>query len=164
MDLVLPASAVRSQLYDRLSDRQKEWRWVEEELKQLDPALSIVYWGEREPPAPGVLPGRFHIARDNGPGMIPGYYPIMGPNGEYREPGSELVEMMRRQDMQNTRNVRNHRRSGEARGRSEERAKETAREGRVGEIKERLKAADRPGVAFADTRWSNKTAGKRGRK
>lgn len=131
-------------------------------LHDLDPNLGLVF---AKPNAfgPGIRPGYWHVRRRNEKGAD-SYFVIQGRNGEYREMDDAFLQQLREGDFQNTQVLRANDQLAGRRERSAERAKETAREARADEIAINVKAQVNPSIAFTDRRWSNRPAGKRGRR
>lgn len=132
-------------------------REVDAELKALNHRLELVWVGERAT-SPGLVRCRWHVRRrDRDAGVMDAYFPIVGPDGEYVEPTSQVVEMMRRNDLWKTdvrREVREHR---EARQREIEAQRKAASEENIENFALRAKAKINPGVSFNTARpWTNR--------
>jgi hypothetical protein len=145
------------------SRHSQEWKHWNSLLRDIDPRLSYVFVPMMDDPPVGVIPLRWHIVRVNESGPD-SYWPLLDDNGQYREIGSNDLEDFKGRDLWNS-TVRHElatlrRRKAE----SKARAKETKREGRVDEIKANINALTRPSVLVSDVPWSNRSAGKRGRK
>lgn len=85
MDLWLPFDAEREQQIDYATSQAREARRLEAELKGMDPHLSVVFVGPRAPGAPGIVPGAWHIRRENAE-TIDSYWPILNPDGSPAPP------------------------------------------------------------------------------
>lgn len=164
--LILPdavrESMEREQLVD---DHLARGKWLGRELRALDPALSCVWVKENVPEhvaeRHGMVPGRWHVRRENQPPAEPSYKPIVGPLNEYREPDSGVLEELRRQDMWNPEVAARY--FGETKRKEAERERDAARvrEARREDIALNVKAKLNPGVSFGDGRWSYRAGAKR---
>jgi hypothetical protein len=77
-------------------------KWTEE-LKRIDPHLTIVWIGENSEVGDlDLVPGRWHIKKKV-PGGDDEYFPLVGEQGEYREPGGWMLDMLNANDMWNPR-------------------------------------------------------------
>lgn len=72
--------------------------WLNRELRNKDPLLSLVWIHEKAPEGGGIIPGRFHVKRSN-PAGVDTYMPLAGPDGEYREPGSWVLAELDKRDL-----------------------------------------------------------------
>lgn len=80
-------------------------KWLARELREIDPALDVVYIGENAPSEfPDIKPGRWHIRRRGG-GQLDTYFALVGPDGEYREPGAWLIDEFKARDLWNPKNM-----------------------------------------------------------
>lgn len=69
-------------------------------LRDLDPNLELVFFGERAEDIYGIVPGRWHVRRNNkDTGAPDSYLPIQGRKGEYREPDFGVIDDLRRNDL-----------------------------------------------------------------
>lgn len=164
-DLWVPDSAridhdLESQL-ERLNERHAWLKHFDRELRAMDPYLSLVKATENAT-EPGLTPGYWHIKRDN-PHDIASYYPLRGENGEFVEPGSEHLEMMRRNDLTNPENFKRMVRDSEAHLRRIEDQKRERSEQRREEFAERMESYERAQVSMNDG-WTNSVKGKRAKK
>lgn len=67
-------------------------------LRDLDPNLELVFFGERAEAIYGIVPGRWHVKRTN-PGAPDSYMPIQGRDGEYREPDFGVIDQLNQADL-----------------------------------------------------------------
>lgn len=118
------------------------------ELRRIDPRLELVWWPETNRPAPGFIPGRYHIVRHAegaGAGLVE---PVVDELGGFREPDSGMFEWLRRSDMWNDRAMADRRRAMQAMKDAEagRRAREDA--DRREELRDRVNAATRATVSM----------------
>lgn len=131
------------------------------ELRKLDPLLRM---GRAKPMAyePGfsVRPGLFHIVREN-ESAPPTVQPITGPDGEsFSEPSSQVLESLRRNDLQNPRVYGALIAQHELRERAEEQQLVADRDERQTEMLEHWAAVSRTQVSMnTDTPWAQNHAG-----
>lgn len=158
---VPPTAQIDHELDSQLErlGRRHEWlKYFDRELQAMDPRLSLVKASESAT-EPGLKPGYWHIKRDNEQTMAT-YYPLQGHDGEFVEPGSEHLEMMRRNDLTKPENFKRLVEQGEAHlRRIEEQRKERAEE-RQTEFAERFESVQRAHVSMKDG-WTNSVKGKR---
>lgn len=161
-DLWVPDTArinhdLESQL-ERLGRRHEWLKYFDRELQAMDPRLSLVKASETATQT-GLKPGYWHIKRDNEQTMAT-YYPLQGEEGEFVEPGSEHLEMMRRNDLTKPENFDRLVRQSEAHlQRLEEQRRERA-EQRQTEFAERYESAQRAQVSMKEG-WTNSVKGKK---
>lgn len=164
--IVLPDWVARNHARRRIMEDQSsglsQTRYWNPILEQIDHRLELVMVGRWDDHPGGVIPYRWHILRRNEAGPD-SYWPIVGPNDSFREMGSDVIEDFKGRDLWNPTVRHEVETVRRRRAASEERAKETRKEARVGEIAMNIKAMDSPGVPFNDVRWSARSAGKRGR-
>lgn len=162
MGLILPDSVRMSmELEDQLEllgDRHDWLKHFDRELRALDPYLSLVKASESAT-EPGLKPGYWHVKRDN-PSEMDSYYPLEGAEGEFVEPGSEHLELMRKNDLQRPGAFKEF----EARHKAVADAKayrlaEQARE-RTETMAERIEVIDRAQVSMKDG-WTNSVKGRK---
>lgn len=138
-------------------------KWFDRELKQIDSRLSLER-ARTDVNAPGLVPGYWHIVRDNTEfGAPKSMYPIMDHEGGFLEPSSAVLEHLKRNDLQRPGAMDDLRRR-EQRARDElAKAKERLHGERIAEIADRIKAYDSPGVSLAKTNrsWSYRARAKR---
>ena len=152
-------------LPERVAATLERERWAQEVaeyakaynpmLKEIDAGLSLVFV-KADATAPGLRPGRFHVRMKNRTGGADLYMPIETEDGGFREPASDILDRLRRCDLQNPEVNREFRRAEERR--EEDRLKEEARmrEARIDGIAGRIKAYDSPSVSFQNigSGWS----------
>lgn len=98
--LILPATVQANIERERVSEKFEALRWFEYQLRQLDPKLSLVRVSGRAE-VYGVIPGYWHIVRDNSDSGEPdSYMPLKGEHGEPVEPDSGVLERLRAADLQ----------------------------------------------------------------
>lgn len=166
MSLILPDWVARNVQREQMlaSADPAQTRYWNRRLKHElhDEGLSLAFAGEGAC-GPGIVPGRWHIKRRH-PGVADTYWAVQTPDGGFREMSDAVLQQFRAGDLWNTQ-VRADRDRFIARAeRSAERAKVTAKEQRVDDIKDNLNALERPSVSFSDTPWTNRPSGRRGRK
>jgi hypothetical protein len=116
-------------------------KWLAEALKGIDPELSVV-WAKEGADDDRLVPGRWHVRRDNSRHGLPDtYMAITAPDGGYREPDAGVLDELAQRDM---------RRAGNGPD-----AQVRAREAR--EAKLRARAAERAGEAREDTYYLAKS-------
>lgn len=162
MSLWVPPTAqidheLDSQL-ERLGRRHEWLKYFDRELQAMDPRLSLVKASESATEI-GLKPGYWHIRRDNEQTMAT-YYPLQGEAGEFVEPGSEHLEMMRRNDLTKPENFDRLVRQGEAHLRRIEQERDERAEERRTEFAERYESIQRAQVSMNDG-WTNSVKGKR---
>lgn len=140
-------------------DKRHQWlKFFDRELRAMDPYLSLVKASDTAT-EPGLIPGYWHIKRDN-PNDMATYYPLRGQDGEFVEPGSEHLEMMRRNDLTKPDNFKRLVREGEAHLKRIEDQKREVSDQRREEFAERLESKERAHVSMTDN-WTNSVKGKR---
>lgn len=76
-------------------------RYLDKALKAKDPNLGLVFIkpdiAEWDLPV-GAVPGRWHI-QIKSPQFVTTYEPIVGPNNSFREPASDILDMVDRMDL-----------------------------------------------------------------
>jgi hypothetical protein len=163
-DVVLHRMALEESLerYSRVQERAKHLRWLEAEMKALDPRLELVKAKDSVDIDSDLKPGYWHIrlrCEDDAPDPA---IPWMFPTGEFREPDSGILDFLRSRDLWN-RDVFEHATRQQTREEDARRAElEAGRDERVDEMATRIKSIDSPGVLFSDTPWTARTAMKRG--
>lgn len=143
---------------ERLNKRHDWLKYFDRELRAMDERLSLVKASENAT-EPGLVPGYWHIKRDNEQ-AIATYYPLRGDNGEFVEPGSEHLEMMRRNDLTKPENFDRLVRQGEAHLRKMEQESKERAQARTEEMAERLESLERASVSLSGD-WTNSVKGKR---
>lgn len=161
-DLWIPEKArldrdLDSQL-EQLGKRHAWLKYFDRELQAMDPYLSLVKASDTAT-EPGLTPGYWHVRRDN-PNDMATYYPLRGEKGEFVEPGSEHLEMMRRNDLTKPDNFKRLVREGEAHLKRIEDQQREVSEQRREEFAQRLESKERAHVSMADN-WTNSVKGKR---
>ena len=162
MGLILPDSVRMSmELEDQLEllgDRHDWLKHFDRELRALDPYLSLVKASESAT-EPGLIPGYWHVKRAN-PTEMDSYYPLRGDEGEFVEPGSEHLELMRKNDLQRPGafqefQARHKAVEDEMKARKADQARE-----RVESMAERIEVVERAQVSMKDG-WVNSVKGKK---
>lgn len=144
-------------------DHNGDWKRWNSLLRDIDPRLSYVFVPVLEQLVVGVIPLRWHIVRVNesGPDC---YWPLLTEDGGYREIGSNDLEDFKGRDLWNPA-VRHELTTMRRRKlESKARAKVTKKEQRIDELTSNVNAIRRPSVLVSDVPWTNRSAGKRGRK
>lgn len=167
-NLVLPEWVARNQRQRRIIEDQSsgvaQTRYWNPLLREIDPRLQLVFIGNVEGEIVGVVPWRWHICRVNETGPD-SYWPLTTKDGGVREMGSVDLEDFKGRDLWNP-TIRHElatmrRRRQEAKTRAEALRSEQ----RVHEIASNLNALNRPSAVFnTDMPWTNRPAGKRGKK
>jgi hypothetical protein len=138
------ANAEREAMVD---NHIKAGREVDKALKELDRHLSVVFFGDNAEPYPGIVPGRWHIRRQN-PETLDSYFPLQTPEGEYREPTMGDVERLKGADLWTADGMKRMRQQEENRRRAQEREQQRHAEDRQAEIASRIEI-DRDRVKHA---------------
>lgn len=143
--------AERLRLIDRGQSAIGVAKRLTRELKTMDPYIEgVVFISERvadlppEDSAPGVVPGRWHVAvraRDPREPMM--FWPLCGPEGEYRDPDNKLIDDMKGADLWRSGALEELRKRHERQHAEAERAKQTAREARIEQGAHIFRAAKR---------------------
>lgn len=147
---------------ERLTDTLDTMEHFNRALREIDPYLQLVRAKLVIEAGTPLKPGYWHLVRHN-PGAPPSITTIEGPDGEYVEPNSSIFEMLRKQDLQNPRAVRERRRFDEAARVAAEREEARERERVNAEVMERYLAGTRTQVSMVPG-WSQNAAGRRGRR
>lgn len=131
--------AERLRLIDRGASAIGIAKKLTAELKAMDPSIEgVVFISDRvadldpEDSAPGVVPGRWHVAvnaRDPREPMM--FWPLCGPEGEYADPNMKLVEDMKAADLWRPGALTELRQRHEREHQEAENAKQTEREARI---------------------------------
>lgn len=131
-------------------------------LRELDPLLRM---GRARPMAyePGwaIVPNYYHWVRDN-PTAPPSVTPITGPDEEWAEPDSRVLDMLRRNDLQNPLVFAAMLEQYDRQQKAEEKQEQVEDEERQREILERWQAASRVQVSTnRDSPWTQNMRGRR---
>jgi hypothetical protein len=93
----------REAYLDRLSDPAYARYW-NTHLRDIDERLKLVFVSEGAPPQADMVPGRWHVMRDNSDRGAPDtFWAITTKNGSYREMGSDVLDWLRSIDTWNPR-------------------------------------------------------------
>lgn len=162
MGLILPDSVRMSmELEDQLEllgDRHDWLKHFDRELRALDPYLSLVKASESATET-GLVPGYWHVKRDN-PSEMATYYPLRGDEGEFVEPGSQHLELMRKNDLQRPGAFKEFQERHKAvEDEMAARKADQARE-RVETMAERIEVIERAQVSMKDG-WTNSVKGRK---
>lgn len=162
MGIILPDSVrLNMELEDQLEllgDRHDWLKHFDRELRNLDPYLSLVKASENAT-EPGLVPGYWHVKRDN-PSEMATYYPLRGDSGEFVEPGSQHLDLMRRNDLQRPTAFKEFiKRQASVAELKAAKDAEDARE-RQETMAERIESIERAHVSMVDG-WSNSVRGKK---
>jgi hypothetical protein len=145
-----------------LADEVQHWT---RELKQIDETLELV-WAPESVEHPALVPGRFHIIERRPMPTPPNVIPLVGEDNEFREPGSWMFEMLRRNDHWSNRSQKIREEKAEQAAAARDRAAKREHEERSTEIDERIKALLNPGVSMhksAGRGWSYRASSRRAR-
>lgn len=113
-------------------------------LRDFDPNLELVFFGERAEAIGGIIPGRWHVRRNNREAGAPdSYMPITGRNGSYREPDFGVLDDLRRRDLWRTGALEDLDPYGHKELAKTEANKQRAAEGRRDEVATNIRAAHR---------------------
>lgn len=143
---------------EELNKRHDWLRYFDRELRALDPHLSLVRARENAT-EPGLVPGFWHIKRDN-PTTLPTFYPLRDEKGGFAEPSYSHLEMMRRNDLQKPGAFEDFVKRQEAGVRAEEKKRELQAEERREEMAERIAHLNNPSVSMTEG-WTNSVKGRR---
>lgn len=102
MGLVPPQIKAEYEREEFVEHAARSGRALDNALKQMDPALSVVFvrHGVPEDDLPGgVIAGRWHVRRDNPPPAVPSYIPITQPDGSYRDPDFGVLHELAERDL-----------------------------------------------------------------
>lgn len=136
-------------------------RW-NRELRRLDPLLRMVRAPEMEVVGTPLVPGCYHLIRDN-PDAPQSVTPITGPDGGFREPPGSLLEQLQSMDLQNPSVRRMRARVQQKLDEQQDRRREEIRGERQRDLLERWRAVSRTQVSTnTDTPWSQNVNGRRG--
>ncbi len=148
-EVILPASVILRDATERLNARHDHLRWLEQELRSLDPLLSLVRAKPTVAPGSPLKPGYWYIQRANPVGGAPQMIEWAFPDGSFREPDSGMLEFLRRRDLWNP-GVFEHAKKAQQRQEAETRARAAEQRGELrDELAGRVKAAVSPGVSLA---------------
>jgi hypothetical protein len=139
-----------------------EWlHYFDQALKEMDPKLSLVKAREDAPRYGGMIPGLWHVRRENGLGQRDTYLPIDDGNGNFVEPHMGILEGLRSNDMQRPGALDDMRKKWDAEQRDHEKRLQAFKDERMEEFKDRYRLHAYGSVSFADTRWKNSAKGRR---
>ena len=147
MSVVVPGWVVARER-EAMVDRQIGLaKYFNQQLEAIDDRMELV-WVKENADGPGLVPGRWHVKRRNDPPAPDTYIPICAPGGEYREPGEDVLDELRRRDLRNDTTRREIMSRSERREQSRQRDKEREREARQADIAQNIKAIESPSVLF----------------
>jgi len=95
--LLPPHIAANYEKEEMVDDQMQAAEALATALHQLDPNLSLTFFGERALPIDGIIPNRWHVCRKN-ESTADSYMPIVTPDGGYREPAFDILEELRKRD------------------------------------------------------------------
>lgn len=143
--LLVPASVAAEEeaaaINAEVDAQVTEARILADDLRRIDPTLSVVWVGENADD-PEVVPARWHI-RKRIAGTIDAYIPIVGPDGEYREPGPWVLDWLQAADLWNPQVHRSRREAKDRHREAKLRAKAREEEQRKDEMMVAARAAQR---------------------
>lgn len=113
-----------------------------EELRRIDPHLSMVKAHDRVALGSPLKAGYYHVIRES-PGHPTTVMPVEHDDGSYKEPDSSVFEMIERNDMWNDRAVRASRNRQRRLRDAADRQRQRDSEERVGNFNERWASANR---------------------
>ena len=168
--VIVPEWVARNEKRRRvLEDRSSgiaQTRYWNPLLREIDFRLSLEFVGRVDGQEVGVVPYRWHIVRANEKGPDT-YMAIttggLGVDGDFREMADDVLLKLRAGDLWDPVVRREAEVVARRRAESKERAKETRKEARVDDLAINIRAMDSPGVSMADTGWTYKKSGRRGR-
>jgi hypothetical protein len=144
-DLLVPRSIAAeeqaAQINAEIDAQVTEARTLSDDLKRIDPTLSVIWVGENADD-PEVVPARWHI-RKRIAGSIDAYIPLVGPGGEYREPGPWVLGWLQEADLWNPQVHRSRQEAKERHREAKIRAEKRADEQRRDEMLVAVRAAKR---------------------
>jgi hypothetical protein len=140
-----------------------EWlHYFDQQLKEMDPNLSLVKASETAPRFGGMIPGLWHVRRVNGAGIPDTYLPIDDGNGNFVEPHMGILEGLRSNDMRRPGALHEMRKKWDAEQRDYDKRLQAFKDERMEEFKDRYKFHAHGSVSMADVRWKNSAKGRRG--
>lgn len=145
MSLILPVAVLedaerrgQANAASRSDALMRKWT---EELRRIDPYLTVVYVAKCD--HPDLVPYCYHVRREI-PDGADEYWPLIDEDtGERREPGGWLLEALKANDMYNPRVHRDKKEAGEKRRAAKVRARKLESEQRVDEMALAASAAQR---------------------
>lgn len=106
-EIILPeivqANTALQDSLETLGAKRERAGWLkhfDSELKAIDSKLSLVKARETVAFERGLIPGFWHVRRQNGGTLPDSYLPITGPGGQFMEPHSGVLEKLRESDLQ----------------------------------------------------------------
>lgn len=96
--IILPPIALYNAERERLAERHGALRWFEEQLKELDPHLTLVKASEAGGAA-HMRPGYWHVKMTDPETGWQHYMVIEGPDGQFMEPHSGVIDKLREHDL-----------------------------------------------------------------
>lgn len=130
-------------------------------LRAIDPKLSLEKAREQVQDR-AIMPGYWHVRRQNGDDLPDTWLPIAGDDGEFIEPHMGILEGLRANDLQRPGRLDELRKQWDRQ--DAERANRTGSQRAQirEEFMERYVSNTRPSVGFGDDRWTNSVHGRRG--
>lgn len=167
MGLLLPDHVVRDVRGERaaqieMGERNAACAEYTRELKRIDSYLEMVFFPERAPAQPGMVPGAYHVVRWN-PTAAPTVEALVDHFGGPLALGSWVYDKVRASDLWNAEVVKDRERFEKRALAARDAAKAREQEDHMTELRERADAAWRTQVSLTDAPWSQNAAGRRGR-
>jgi hypothetical protein len=130
-------------------------RYFDQQLQAIDPKLSLVK-ARDEVYDVAMIPGFWHVRRENGADLQDTFLPITGPGGQFIEPHSGVLDGLRSNDLQRPGALDELRKKFDR----EDAAREAVRQSTRAELNEefalRYKAKENRSVLFSDeVNWRN---------
>lgn len=167
-ELVLPeiveANARLEASLETLQRKRARAGWLahfNDALRGIDPKLSLVKARETIALERDLVPGLWHVRRENGTDLPDSYLPISGPDGGFLEPHEGVLNQLRERDLQRPGRMEELRATWDAEDRARKNKQLLFREEMKEEVATRYKVLTSPGVSFSDTRWTNSKKARR---
>ena len=154
------------QMLENVERKRARGEWLtyfDDQLKQIDPDLSLVKAQESAEPRMGLIPGLWHVRKINGGGIQDTYLPIDDGNGNFVEPHMGVLDGLRANDLQRPGRMDDLRKAWDAEDRRRADSKLKFREEFKEEFMDRYKAHSNPGVLFGDNSWTARAGARKDR-
>jgi hypothetical protein len=149
---------------ETLQRKRERAGWLthfDDALKGFDSKLSLVKARETIALERGLIPGFWHIKRENGADLPDTYLPITGPSGEFMEPHQGVLDMLREKDLQRPGRMEELRAEWDEQDRRLKAQQDQWRAEMSDEFAQRYKSMASPGISFSDTPWTNSKRARR---
>lgn len=161
---IVQSNAALEQSLETLQRKRDRAGWLahfDSALKGIDPKLSLVKARETIALERGLVPGLWHVRRENGADLPDSYLPISGPTGEFMEPHEGVLNQLRERDLQRPGRMEELRKSWDEEDLARKRKKLLFKDEMNDEFATRYKVLTSPGVSFSDNRWTNSKRARR---